>query len=318
MKAKRRRLALAPSGNASGPVVVSARSQDRQRERRILGTRGHRHPRTKQTLVLLIRHTPWLVQLPISPPKHCVVPHPITALELSKRQARPGSEPQGNGSSPSVPAPSLWCCSNPLPAVGGGRQLPSPPLPRPSRPAARCKHQELLPQRKQGQMETSSLAPVMALGREPCQPMCKLHVVWPSSACRIAGRSDRPPELPSGEKQRRGSMDRTGYACPLPRPVWQPRSAPYRSCARHTLKGRGREPPVPRRQGMNPTIPAVGAPLPWHTLRCLERPELASSLPSCTLLTHPQAFFPESWGLARCRLFTRRKSRTLLSLDSCC
>jgi len=30
---------------------------------------------------------------------------------------------------------------------------------------------------------------------------------------------------------------------------------------------------------MNTMSPAVGAPLPWRVLRCLERSELASSLP---------------------------------------
>lgn len=179
-----------------------------------------------------------------------MVPHPITALELSERQ-RPDQAQSPKGRQEAAP-------------------FTTPTAAQPS-----CSHHELLPQRKRGQTETSSLAPLTASGRAPRQPMCKLRAVWPSSACLGTGRSDGPPELPRGEKQPSSSMDPTGQACPLP----QPHSAPYRLCACHMQEGRGREPPAPRGQGMNPTTPAVGAALPWHALRCLERWELASSLP---------------------------------------
>lgn len=60
-------------------------------------------------------------------------------------------------------------------------------------PWCHVRHQELQPQRKRGQMETSSLALVMALEKEPCQPM------WSGPAQPVSSWRDLtgPQELPS-------------------------------------------------------------------------------------------------------------------------
>lgn len=138
-------------------------------------------------------YTPLLAQLPSSPPKHCVVPDPNTVSEWSKQGTR--LEATGRWQVPEYACAGSAGLKKQSSACSQswGRQFPSPLLhPQPGHHPALVRHQELLPQRKRGQMETSSLAPVVALGREPCQPMCKLHAVWPSSACLIAGSSDRP------------------------------------------------------------------------------------------------------------------------------